>query len=108
MASPTLSDMTDYSTQAQVRRISEEFARKRSRLFVAFACIEGAMLAGAVIVVYVLKLVDPDVGVWILVALALIGSLVLSTMIIRQIKAQQQAIRDVGGTPFPGSTGPTF
>jgi len=100
--------MTDYSTQAQVRRISEEFARKRSRLFVAFACIEGAMLAGAVIVVYVLKLVDPDVGVWILVALALIGSLVLSTMIIRQIKAQQQAIRDVGGTPFPGSTGPTF
>lgn len=100
--------MTDYSTQAQVRRISEEFARKRSRLFVAFACIEGAMLAGAVIVVYVLKLVDPDVGVWILVALALIGSLVLSTMIIRQIKAQQQAIHDVGGTPFPGSTGPTF
>lgn len=100
--------MTDYSTQAQVRRISEEFARKRSRLFVAFACIEGAMLAGAVIVVYVLKLVDPDVGVWILVALALIGSLVLSTMIIQQIKAQQQAIRDVGGTPFPGSTGPTF
>ncbi|MFB7843861.1 hypothetical protein [Microbacterium sp. NPDC056052] len=100
--------MTDYSTQAQVRRITEEFARKRSRMFVAFACIEGAMLAGAVIVVYVLKLVDPDVGVWILVALALIGSLVLSTMIIRQIKAQQQAIRDVGGTPFPGSTGPTF
>ncbi|KJL34157.1 hypothetical protein [Microbacterium azadirachtae] len=100
--------MTDYSTEAQVRRISEEFARKRSRMFVAFACIEGAMLAGAVIVVYVLKLVEPDVGVWILVALALIGSLVLSTMIIQQIKAQQQAIRDAGGTPFPGSTGPTF
>ncbi len=100
--------MTDYSTEAQVRRISEEFARKRSRMFVAFACIEGAMLAGAVIVVYVLKLVEPDVGVWILVALALVGSLVLSTMIIQQIKAQQQAIRDAGGTPFPGSTGPTF
>lgn len=106
--SPTLSDMTDYSTEAQVRRISEEFARKRSRMFVAFACIEGALLAGAVIVIYVLNLVDPDVGVWILVALALIGSLVLSTAIMRQIKAQQQAIRDAGGTPFPGSTGPTF
>ncbi|MFJ4165744.1 hypothetical protein ACIPY5_09315 [Microbacterium sp. NPDC089698] len=100
--------MTDYSTEAQVRRISEEFARKRSRMFVAFACIEGALLAGAVIVIYVLNLVDPDVGVWILVALALIGSLVLSTAIVRQIKAQQQAIRDAGGTPFPGSTGPTF
>jgi hypothetical protein len=100
--------MTDYSTEAQVRRISEEFARKRSRMFVAFACIEGALLAGAVIVIYVLNLVDPDVGVWILVALALIGSLVLSTAIMRQIKAQQQAIRDAGGTPFPGSTGPTF
>lgn len=106
--SPTLSDMTDYSTEAQVRRISEEFARKRSRMFVAFACIEGALLAGAVIVIYVMNLVDPDVGVWILVALALIGSLVLSTAIMRQIKAQQQAIRDAGGTPFPGSTGPTF
>ncbi|MDR2321550.1 MAG: hypothetical protein LBE60_07880 [Microbacterium sp.] len=100
--------MTDYSTEAQVRRISEEFARKRSRMFVAFACIEGALLAGAVIVIYVMNLVDPDVGVWILVALALIGSLVLSTAIMRQIKAQQQAIRDAGGTPFPGSTGPTF
>ncbi|OZB80726.1 MAG: hypothetical protein B7X41_15080 [Microbacterium sp. 14-71-5] len=100
--------MTDYSTEAQVRRISEESARKRSRMFVAFACIEGAMLAGAVIVVFVLKLVDPNVGVWILVALALVGSLVLSTMIIQQIRAQQQAIRDAGGTPFPGSTGPTF
>ena len=100
--------MTDYSTEAQVRRISEEFARKRSRMFVAFACVEGAMLAGAVIVVYVLKLVEPDVGVWILVALALVGSLVLSMMIIQQIKAQQHAIRDAGGTPFPGSTGPTF
>jgi len=100
--------MTDYSTEAQVRRISEEFARKRSRMFVAFACIEGAMLAGAVIVVFVLKLVDPNLGVWILVALALVGSLVLSTMIIQQIRAQQQAIRDAGGTPFPGSTGPTF
>lgn len=98
----------DYSTEAQVRRITEEFARRRARMFVAFACIEGAVLVGAVVVVYVLKLVDPDLGMWIMIAVALLGALVLSAMIIRQMQAQQQAIRDVGGTPFPGSTGPTF
>jgi len=102
-----MTDPTDYSTEAQVRRISDEFARKRARMFVTFACVEGPVLAAAV-VVYVLKLVDPDTGMWIMVALALLGALVLGTMIIRQTQAQQQAIRDVGGTPFPGSTGPTF
>lgn len=103
-----MTDPTDYSTEAQVRRISDEFARKRARMFVTFACIEGLVLAVAVVAVYVLKLVDPDTGMWIMVALALLAALVLGTMIIRQTQAQQQAIRDVGGTPFPGSTGPTF
>jgi hypothetical protein len=59
-------------------------------------------------VVYVLKLVDPQFGLWIILAVALLSGLCLSALIIGHAKAEQQAIRDVGGTPFPPSSGPTF
>jgi hypothetical protein len=103
-----MTDPTDYSTEAQVRRISADFARRRARMFLAFACVEGPVLLGAIMVVYVLKLVDPQFGLWIILAVALLSGLCLSALIIGHAKAEQQAIRDVGGTPFPPSSGPTF
>ncbi|VXB88374.1 conserved hypothetical protein [Microbacterium sp. 8M] len=103
-----MTDPTDYSTEAQVRRISADFARRRARMFLAFACVEGPVLLGAIVVVYVLKLVDPQFGLWIILAVALLSGLCLSALIIGHAKAEQQAIRDVGGTPFPPSSGPTF
>ena len=103
-----MSDATDYSTEAQVRRITAEFSRKRARMFIGFAVAELIAFAAAIIVVYVLGVVERDSGQWILVGIALVSSVVLSTMVIGHARAQQQAIRDVGGTPFPGSTGPTF
>jgi hypothetical protein len=103
-----MTDPTDYSTEAQVRRISADFARRRARMFLAFACVEGPVLLGAIMVVYVLKLVDPQFGLWIILAVALLSGLCLSALIIGHAKAEQQAIRDVSGTPFPPSSGPTF
>ncbi|SDL68127.1 hypothetical protein [Microbacterium azadirachtae] len=103
-----MAESMDYSTEAQVRRISADFARRRARMFLAFACVEGPVLLGAIVVVYVLKLVDPQFGVWILLAVALLSGLCLSALVISHARAEQQAIRDVGGTPFPPSGGPTF
>ena len=98
----------DYSTEAQVRRISADFARRRARMFLAFACDEGPVLLGAIVVVYVLKLVNAQFGPWIFLGVALLSGLCLSALVIGHAKAEQQAIRDVGGTPFPPSSGPTF
>lgn len=99
--------MTDYSTEAQVRRINEEFARRRARMLLIFACVEAPVLAAAALAIYVLKLVDPEVGLWIFVAIAVLGGFALTTMILQQARAQQQAIRDVGGATLRG-TGPTL
>ncbi|MBW1639670.1 hypothetical protein [Microbacterium resistens] len=92
---------TDYSTQARVQRINEDFARRRSRFFLGFAIVEGLLLAAAVVVVYVLEVVDPDQGFWIIAAVAALGGMVMAGWIVSSTRAQQQAIRDVGGTIGP-------
>ncbi|MEI3844434.1 MULTISPECIES: hypothetical protein [unclassified Microbacterium] len=92
---------TDYSTQARVRRINEDFARRRSRFFLGFAIVEGLLLAAAVVAVYVLEVVDPDQGFWIIAAVAALGAMVMAGWIVSSTRAQQQAIRDVGGTIGP-------
>lgn len=75
-----MTDANDYSTPAQVRRISEEFRRRRARMFIAFACVEGPVLLGVIVVVYVLKLVDPQFGMWLVVGVAVISGLSLSAL----------------------------
>lgn len=100
--------MTDYSTQAQVQRVTEEFGRKRARMFLAFAFIEGALLLGAVLTIYGMKLVEPRTGVWIMAVIVILGGIVMTAMIFTQMKAQQRAIRDVGGASVPGPAGPTL
>lgn len=92
---------TDYSTQARVQRINEDFARRRSRFFLGFAIVEGLLLAAAVVAVYVLEVVDPDQGFWIIAAVAALGAMVMAGWIVSSTRAQQQAIRDVGGTIGP-------
>lgn len=103
-----MTDATDYSTPAQVRRIAEDFRRRRTRMLVAFACVEAPVLVGAIVVVYVLKLVDPQFGMWLVVGVAVISGMALSALILGQIRAEQRAIREVGGTPLPSSSGPTL
>lgn len=107
MAAATLDGMTDYSTQAQVQRVTEEFGRKRARMFLAFAFIEGALLVGAVLTIYGMKLVEPRTGVWIMLVIVILGGIVMTAMILTQMRAQRQAIRDLGGAALPGPTDPT-
>lgn len=68
-----------------------------TRFFIAFAVIEGLALLAAVVVVYFLGLVDPDQGVWILVVIAIIGGLVMSTTIMSMTRRHQQEMRDLTG-----------
>lgn len=78
-----MSDFPHSSTaderEAQVRARQQ---KERSRFFVAYAMVEGFLLAAAVVVVYVLELIDPAQGVWLLVAIAVLGGGVLSAYLV--------------------------
>lgn len=89
------------SIDARVRAVEAEFRRRSSRRLAAFAFIEGTLLALAVIAVYVLELVDDEVGVWIIVAIAVIGALAMSVMLLSLAKARAAAVaRATGENPL--------
>jgi len=88
---------TGDSIESRVAAVEKEYAARQSRLFLRFAMVEGALLLIAVLVVYVFEVVDPDVGVWILVAIAAIGGFGLSALIMRHMQARTRAIAQARG-----------
>ncbi|MGP9844677.1 hypothetical protein [Brachybacterium sp. 107] len=75
---------------------AKELARQRqeqmSRFFVAFAVVEGLLLAGSVIAIYVLELIDPALGIWVLLGIAVIGGTVLSSCILSANRRSQREL----------------
>lgn len=88
---------TGDSIESRVSAVEKEYAARQSKLFVRFAMAEAAVLVIAVLVVYVFNLVDPDVGVWILVGIAAVGGFVLSALLVRHMQSRTQAIARAKG-----------
>lgn len=61
-------------------------------MLMAFALIEGLVLALAVIAIYVLRLIDPAMGVWVLVAIALVGGSALSAFLVLSLRRDQREL----------------
>lgn len=61
-----------------------------SRFFVRFAMIEAAVLTAAVVIIFVLELIDPSLGIWVLIALAAIGATVLSGYLVTTTRRHQR------------------
>lgn len=59
--------------------------QKLQRFFIAFAAIEGIILAAAVVLIYVLEVIDPAIGHWVLITIALLGGVVLSSYIMKNV-----------------------
>ncbi|WP_223623388.1 hypothetical protein [Microbacterium sp. EST19A] len=87
----------DSSIDARVRAVVLDYGRRQTRLFVRFALIEGAVLAVLVAVIYGFELIDPEVGIWYLVAVAVVGGFLLSTLLLRLIQARTRAIAQAKG-----------
>lgn len=87
----------DSSIDARVRAVVADYARRQTRLFLTFALVEGAVLAVLVAVVYGFELIDPDVGIWYIVAAALIGGFLLSTLLVRMMQARTRDIAQAKG-----------
>ncbi|GAA1308190.1 hypothetical protein [Brachybacterium tyrofermentans] len=69
-------------SDARARELSRQRQEQMSRFFVAFAVVEGLLLAVSVIAIYVLELIDPELGVWVLIGIGVLGGTVLSTYIL--------------------------
>lgn len=87
----------DSSVGGRVRDVEKDYAQRQTRLFRNFALAEGSVLLIVVVVVYVLGLVDPDVGVWVLAGVALIGGVALSTLLMRHLKNRAAALAQARG-----------
>lgn len=83
------------STRAEELRRTQQ--KRQQRALIGFAVAEGFVLAIAVIVVYVLQLVDPVVGVWLLVAIALVGGGLLSTYLVTSMRRNQRELTALTG-----------
>jgi hypothetical protein len=86
--------MTHSPSSSSVASSEDEARRERQqklqRFFITFAVIEGVILAAAVVLIYVLEVIDPAIGHWVLIAIALLGGLVLSSYIMKNVQGNRQ------------------
>lgn len=87
----------DSSIDARVRAVVVDYGRRQTRLFVTFALVEGVVLAVLVAVIYGFELIDPEIGIWCIVAVAVIGGFLLSMFLLRLIQARTRAIAQAKG-----------
>ena len=85
------------TVEARVRAVEDDFRRRQSRLFVTFALIEAPVFVVLAVVVYGLELVDPEIGVWFLVAAAVLGGGILSFLLMKHMKDRTTAIAHARG-----------
>lgn len=92
-----MSDFPSSSSAADDReaQVRVRYQQAQSRFFLTFAMVEGLLLAAAVVVVYVLELVAPETGTWVLVGIAMAGGAVISAYVVTQPKRMQQEIEQV-------------
>lgn len=83
------------STTSEADRIRREHGARRARFMLLFATVEAIVLFAAVVLIFVLRVIDPDTGVWVLVALAAVGATVLGTYLIlstRRLQSDLEAL----------------
>lgn len=85
------------SIEARVRAVDADFGRRQTRLFVTFALIEGPVLLLLAVAIYGFELIDPEIGIWLIVAVALVGGFVMSALIVRLAQARVRAVAQAKG-----------
>lgn len=87
----------DSSIDARVRAVVADFNTRQTKLFIRFALIEGPILLLLAVLIFGFEVIDPDIGVWVLVAVAVIGGFLMSMLLMRLMQARTQAIAQARG-----------
>lgn len=91
MSTPAADGRND-DRAAQLRR---QHQQRLNRFFLMFAVVEGIVLVALVIIIYVLELIDPDVGIWLLLAVAALGGAFLSATLLRSVRRNQRELEEL-------------
>lgn len=100
MNTASVGDMTyagDSSMDARVRAAVVDFGRRQTRLFLTFALVEGTVLLVLVALIYGFGVIDPEIGIWYLLAVAVVGGFLLSMFLLRLVQARTRAIAQAKG-----------
>jgi len=91
----------DTSIDGRVKKVQQEFAAKQTRFFMRFAMIESLLIVPVIIFVFVMELIDRQVGVWILLAIAAVGGVVMASLLLRLAREREVALNQARGiTPI--------
>lgn len=85
------------SNDPRLAALRERQQQEQKRLFITFAAIEGLLIAAALVVVYLLGVIDPEQGVWVLVAIAALGGFVFSTMLLSLVRRHTRERNELTG-----------
>lgn len=87
----------DTSVEGRVARVNERFRTRQVKLFTTFALVEAVAFGTAIVAIYILNLIDPEIGTYVLAGIALAGGLVLSTLLMRSIRTHRLALDQARG-----------
>lgn len=85
------------SIDARVRAVNTDYNSRQTRLFVTFALIEGPVLLLLAVAIFGFEVVDQDTGMWVIVAVALVGGVLMSLLIVRLTQARARAVAQAKG-----------
>ena len=92
-----MSHAGESSIDARVRAVEREYMSRQTRLFVRFALIEGPVLLLLAVAIYGFELIDPEIGIWFIVAVAVVGGFLMSMLLMRLIQARVRAVAHAKG-----------
>lgn len=96
-----VSELNDTSVAGRVRKVQEEYRAKQTRFFLTFALVEAAVLVPLILVIFVFEVIEKDLGIWILLAVAAIGGFTLTALLMRLIRQREAALNQARGiTPL--------
>lgn len=96
-----VSELDDTSVAGRVRAVQQEYAAKQNRFFILFAIIEGGLLALLGVLIYGVEVIDPDVGLWILLGVAAVGGFTMMALLMRLLTQRNAAVDQARGvTPL--------
>lgn len=91
-----MSDVQDGGfIEARVAELRERQAERKRRLLVAVAVVEGLVLAACIIAIFVLELIDPEVGIWVLVAFAALGGMAMTAALLSTVRRDQREVEEL-------------
>ncbi|QNN81940.1 hypothetical protein H3H54_11750 [Brachybacterium sp. Z12] len=89
-------DPVDRPADPRADQLRRDQQKRSQRTLIGFALVEGFVLAAAVVAIYVLELIDPSAGVWVLVAIALLSGGLLGTYIMISTQRNQRELTELG------------